>query len=59
MWELFHYLIRSILNYQDYKTFTESNLEDVLHKPYPFYFIGFPSAKDPTWEARYPGILPF
>ena len=27
----------------------------MLYKPYPFYFIGFPSAKDPTWESRYPG----
>ena len=30
-------------------------LEDVLYKPYPFFFIGFPSAKDPSWESRYPG----
>ena len=21
----------------------------------PLLFIGFPSAKDPTWERRYPG----
>jgi len=27
----------------------------VLYKPYPAFFVGFPSAKDPSWESRYPG----
>lgn len=29
----------------------------MLYKPYPAIFIGFPSAKDPTWESRYPGEM--
>lgn len=37
------------------KIFGNQTLEDVLYKPYPAFFIGFPSAKDPSWESRYPG----
>ena len=48
-----------ILNHQDFEAFTQSSLEDVLDKPYPFYFIGFPSAKDPSWDGRYPGNKSF
>ena len=29
--------------------------EDAVHTPIPLLFVSFPSAKDPTWESRYPG----
>ncbi|XP_046452890.1 all-trans-retinol 13,14-reductase-like isoform X2 [Daphnia pulex] len=35
--------------------FDGRTLDDVLYKPYPAFFVGFPSAKDPSWESRYPG----
>lgn len=28
---------------------------DPEHEPMPVYFLSFPSAKDPSWEDRYPG----
>ncbi len=37
--------------------FKGKTLEDMLDKPYPALFIGFPSAKDPSWESRYPGQI--
>nr|CAH0101004.1 unnamed protein product [Daphnia galeata] len=33
----------------------DSTLDEVLEKPYPQLFLGFPSTKDPSWESRYPG----
>nr|CAH0101005.1 unnamed protein product [Daphnia galeata] len=33
----------------------DSTLDEVLDKPYPELFLGFPSTKDPSWESRYPG----
>jgi len=31
------------------------SLEEAANQPIPLLFISFPSAKDPTWETRYPG----
>jgi len=36
-------------------SYKDVSLEAAVSKPYPLLFIGFPSAKDPTWEQRYPG----
>lgn len=40
---------------KEYDTFNGYTLEEALYKPFPIIFIGFPSAKDPSWETRYPG----
>nr|CAH0101000.1 unnamed protein product [Daphnia galeata] len=37
------------------KIFDGTTLDDVLYKSYPGFFIGCHSAKDPSWERRYPG----
>ena len=37
---------------QNYWALDENEAADT---PSPLLFIGFPSAKDPTWESRYPG----
>ena len=31
------------------------SLEEVASAPLPMCYISFPSAKDPTWDQRYPG----
>ncbi|KAL3857331.1 hypothetical protein ACJMK2_012009 [Sinanodonta woodiana] len=31
------------------------SVEEAAELDAPFYFISFPSAKDPSWESRYPG----
>jgi len=38
-----------------YNAYQALSLEEAVAKPYPLLFIGFPSAKDPSWEERYPG----
>jgi len=38
-----------------FTAYQDLSLEEAVSKPYPLLFIGFPSAKDPTWEQRYPG----
>lgn len=43
------------LQFQGFTAYQDLSLEEAVSKPYPLLFIGFPSAKDPTWEQRYPG----
>ena len=38
-----------------YHEFNALSLDEAVDRPYPFIFIGFPSAKDPSWPQRYPG----
>jgi len=40
---------------EGFTSFQDLSLEEASETPYPLLFVGFPSAKDPTWEERYPG----
>ena len=49
----------STTNQWIYKSeFHDKNIDSFLEKPvgdFPLVYISFPSAKDPSWESRYPG----
>lgn len=40
---------------QQIREYLNGTLEDAIAGPVPLLFISFPSAKDPTWNDRYPG----
>nr|XP_054767019.1 all-trans-retinol 13,14-reductase-like [Lytechinus pictus] len=37
------------------KTYANLSAEEAMNSPVPLLFISFPSAKDSTWDERYPG----
>ena len=37
------------------KAYMNMSVEEAMKSKTPLVFIGFPSAKDSTWEERYPG----
>lgn len=39
----------------DHNLSVKNYLEDPEKHPFPVVYISFPSAKDPSWEGRYPG----
>ena len=40
---------------KDLHDYLAMSREEALNSPIPLLFVSFPSAKDPTWESRYPG----
>ena len=42
---------------EELQSFTSLPLEEAVDRECPLMFISFPSAKDPSWEDKYPGII--
>lgn len=47
----------SLLNfvYREMEKYLSLSMEEAANSPIPLLFASFPSAKDSTWEERYPG----
>nr|XP_002122272.2 all-trans-retinol 13,14-reductase [Ciona intestinalis] len=49
-----YWVFNSVEPERDMKTFLSLSREDAANKPFPLIFVSFPSAKDPSWNSRYP-----